>query len=212
MNAKTNKKEQIIKASAKIFANKGKAGARMKDIAKEAEVSSALLHYHYKSKDDLYFEVLKYYLGYKLKELKINNDYIEKLLGNGLTPELKGKISEIIKTYDKFFKTHKYFTKLLIQEVSNDAITLRQIIDDIRQENEEELKFKKKLFQKLNNEKINSNKIFHTFVTILVLILSQYTFNSFFDIILENNNIDKKKFYEERIDHIIEQIWKIIHN
>lgn len=49
----------ILEAAMKVFTQKGYAAARMDDIAKEANINRALLHYYFRSKDkmfDLIFE------------------------------------------------------------------------------------------------------------------------------------------------------------
>jgi AcrR family transcriptional regulator len=60
MISKTEKDstEQIILAAAtKIFTQKGYAAARMEDIAKEAGINRALLHYYFRSKEKM-FEII----------------------------------------------------------------------------------------------------------------------------------------------------------
>jgi len=42
--------EKILEAAKKVFVNKGMAGARMQDIADEAGINKALLHYYFRSK------------------------------------------------------------------------------------------------------------------------------------------------------------------
>lgn len=50
--------EQVILAAAKkVFVKKGMAGARMQDIADEAGINKALLHYYFRNKEKL-FEVI----------------------------------------------------------------------------------------------------------------------------------------------------------
>jgi AcrR family transcriptional regulator len=48
-----NTKERIIKAAEKIFLREGYAGARMQEIANEAKINKAMLHYYFKSKEEL---------------------------------------------------------------------------------------------------------------------------------------------------------------
>jgi TetR/AcrR family transcriptional regulator len=48
---------KILEAATTIFLEKGKDGARMEEIAKEADINQALLHYYFRSKDRLYKEV-----------------------------------------------------------------------------------------------------------------------------------------------------------
>ncbi len=49
--------EKILAAAKKVFVHKGMAGARMQDIADEAGINKALLHYYFRSKEKL-FEVI----------------------------------------------------------------------------------------------------------------------------------------------------------
>ncbi|HEX7844548.1 MAG TPA: TetR/AcrR family transcriptional regulator [Chitinophagaceae bacterium] len=46
--------EKIIAAARKVFTTKGMAGARMQDIADEAGINKALLHYYFRDKDKLF--------------------------------------------------------------------------------------------------------------------------------------------------------------
>lgn len=45
--------ERIIKAAEKIFLEKGYEGARMQEIANEAKINKAMLHYYFKNKEEL---------------------------------------------------------------------------------------------------------------------------------------------------------------
>ena len=49
--------EKILAAARKVFTTKGMAGARMQDIADEAGINKAMLHYYFRDKDKL-FEVV----------------------------------------------------------------------------------------------------------------------------------------------------------
>ncbi len=49
--------KEILNAARKAFIRKGKSGARMQDIADEAGVNKALLHYYFRSKDNLFQKV-----------------------------------------------------------------------------------------------------------------------------------------------------------
>ncbi|CAL1517490.1 TetR/AcrR family transcriptional regulator [Chitinophaga sp. MM2321] len=57
MATEKNTEALIIAAAKKIFMQKGLAGARMQDIADEAGINKAMLHYYYRSKDKL-FEII----------------------------------------------------------------------------------------------------------------------------------------------------------
>ncbi|HUQ66373.1 MAG TPA: TetR/AcrR family transcriptional regulator [Flavitalea sp.] len=46
--------EKILSAAKKVFISKGMSGARMQDIANEAGINKALLHYYFKNKEQLF--------------------------------------------------------------------------------------------------------------------------------------------------------------
>lgn len=52
-----NAEEKILAAARKVFLNKGMDGARMQDIADEAGINKALLHYYFHSKDKLFEQI-----------------------------------------------------------------------------------------------------------------------------------------------------------
>lgn len=50
----SNTEQTILNAAKKIFIEKGKEGARMQEIADEAGINKALLHYYFRSKQKLF--------------------------------------------------------------------------------------------------------------------------------------------------------------
>ena len=55
---------QILKAALCVFGQKGKDGARMQEIADEAGINKAMLHYYFRNKDTLYEAVFRYVHGH----------------------------------------------------------------------------------------------------------------------------------------------------
>ncbi len=55
--------EKILAAARKVFFAKGMAGARMQDIADEAGINKALLHYYFKSKEQLFETIFTEVMG-----------------------------------------------------------------------------------------------------------------------------------------------------
>jgi AcrR family transcriptional regulator len=52
-------RQSIMKAAARLFAEKGYQGASVRDIVTRARVNQAAINYHFKGKDGLYLELLK---------------------------------------------------------------------------------------------------------------------------------------------------------
>ena len=51
--------EKIFEAATDVFVDKGMDGARMQDIANHAGINKALLHYYYRTKDQLFNAVFE---------------------------------------------------------------------------------------------------------------------------------------------------------
>lgn len=60
---KQHRYEDILQAALKLFIRKGYSGTKIQDIAKAADMSVGLLFHYFKSKEDLYIELIR--LGVK---------------------------------------------------------------------------------------------------------------------------------------------------
>ena len=117
-----NKKDKsaenkILTAARKVFTTKGMAGARMQDIADEAGINKALLHYYFRDKDKL-FETIFMAEAHKFfpkinaifqsddplfeKIGKFVNEYIDEMQENPYLPWFV--INEINRDPDKFMQ------------------------------------------------------------------------------------------------------------
>ena len=56
---KTPTEEKILLSAKKVFYQKGLKGARMQEIADDAGVNKAMLHYYFRSKDKLFDKVFE---------------------------------------------------------------------------------------------------------------------------------------------------------
>ncbi len=92
---------KILYAAHKVFVNKGFDGARMQEIANEAEINKALLHYYFRSKEKLFEAIFEDAMGKFvpkifetfasdtdfLKKIEIFvEEYIDLILENPLIP------------------------------------------------------------------------------------------------------------------------------
>lgn len=113
----TSTEEKILAAARKVFIANGLAGARMQEIADEAGINKALLHYYFRSKDKLFetvlFETMQSFLprvnAIFTSDLPIEekipafcSEYIDKMLANPFIPLFV--VNEINNQPDEFFK------------------------------------------------------------------------------------------------------------
>lgn len=107
--------QKILEAARKVFTTKGMAGARMQDIADDAGINKALLHYYYRDKEKLFEtifldEAQKFFpkinaifqsddpLFEKIE--KFVNEYIDEMLENPYLPWFV--LNEINRDPDQF--------------------------------------------------------------------------------------------------------------
>lgn len=103
--------EKILEAAKKVFISKGMYGARMQDIANEAGINKALLHYYFRSKQKL-FEVIFAAAAQKLFP-KINFIFESDM-------PLFEKIEHFTEEYITVMMENPYLPLFVLNEISQD--------------------------------------------------------------------------------------------
>jgi TetR/AcrR family transcriptional regulator len=117
MEQDKNTEQRIIDAAQKIFQVKGLAGARMQEIADEAGINKAMLHYYFRTKDKLFDHIFK---------IAANILFPKVLIVLNTNSRLEDKIKNFVIEYITFIKAHPYLPQFILQELSN---TPDRIID-----------------------------------------------------------------------------------
>lgn len=131
-----NTEGKIVEAAEKVFIENGMAGARMQQIADEAGINKALLHYYYRSKEKLFSIVfrtaLKALLPNIIKSFKSEGSFFDKL-------------RVFVNTYLNIIEKNPHLPGFVIHELSHRPeqliqtiaeldIDIQFIIDDIQAE------------------------------------------------------------------------------
>jgi AcrR family transcriptional regulator len=103
--------EKILAAAKKVFVSNGMAGARMQDIADEAGINKALLHYYFRNKEKL-FEVVFMEAAQKLFP-KINSIFES-------DASLFDKIENFSEEYITIMSENPYLPLFVLNEISKD--------------------------------------------------------------------------------------------
>ncbi len=111
--AKTNKNQdtegQILEAAKNVFQKKGMDGARMQEIADEAGINKAMLHYYYRSKQQLFEAVFSNAFSLLAPQLnKILND----------DSSIEEKVKNFTSNYISFISKHPYLPNFILQELN----------------------------------------------------------------------------------------------
>lgn len=114
-------KEKIVQAARRVFIRKGMDGARMQEIADEAGINKALLHYYFHSKQQLFDEVfygaLKQMIPVVILIFKEDKPFFD-------------KIEAIVTQYDATMSANPFLPQFVISEINRDPEQLSRFMAD----------------------------------------------------------------------------------
>lgn len=132
VNKKDNKNTEalILEAAKKIFLNKGLDGARMQEIANEAKINKAMLHYYFRNKETLFRAV--FMDSFAQATGRINEMF-------GLDIPLFEKIRLFTEHYITILKEKPYLPVFIISEIHKNPLFIQELQKDIQLPNPEKL-------------------------------------------------------------------------
>lgn len=110
--------KDIIQAARKIFQEKGFKETTMRDVAAEANVNMAMLHYYFRSKENLFFLVLD-------EAFRLLVEKIVTILTND-SLDIFEKIRAIVKEYITFFSEKPYLPQFIMGEMIRNPEWMRK--------------------------------------------------------------------------------------
>lgn len=116
---KDNTEEKILVAAQNVFIQKGMDGARMQEIANEAGINKALLHYYFRTKQKLFEAIFKNVFSKILPNLMgmVHSDLpFEEKLGN------------FIKSYVELLLRNPFLPTFILKEMNREPEFLARII------------------------------------------------------------------------------------
>lgn len=180
-------KDKIIQAAQQVFIRKGMDGARMQEIADEAGINKALLHYYFHSKDQLFDEVFYGILSRLIPGLiKIFKE----------DAPIMDKIEAVISEYDHFMTRNPYLPQFVFREINRDPDQLSKFMSD------QGLDFthvEKMISREIANGTIRPISFPHLFANIIGMIVMPYIGRPLFQRKLFKNDPEKyDQFLKER--------------
>lgn len=122
-NVISNSEQKILDAAKKVFLQKGMYGARMQEIAEEAGINKALLHYYFRSKKKLFLAIFKsefMNFGPRLFEI-FSNEH-----------PLQDKVSHIVGTYIDILSQNPYLPAFIVSEIQQNPDLLADLSQVLR--------------------------------------------------------------------------------
>jgi TetR/AcrR family transcriptional regulator len=132
-------KEKILFAAIKVFALKGRHGARMEEIAAEAGLNKAMVYYIFQNRDVLYREVLKFIMEW-MHSKKI--EQFEADTKRNLPADVL--LKNIIERDFDLFVSNQDYVRITLEAMAGGGDALRSILLEMK---DEQLELKKKIIE-----------------------------------------------------------------
>jgi AcrR family transcriptional regulator len=194
-------REKIIAAATLVFAERGKFGARMEEIAARARVNKAMLYYYYSSKENLYREVLRTILAQNLREVF---QAFQREAGRRGKPE--DLLELLSRTYYKVFSRRPSYTRILFEAVANEPGEVRKIVRSLKEESdfihpERVIALFKSRISRGEFRDVDPRQVL---VSIIGMNLIYFLARPIAEVILELDVEDEKAFLKEREESVID--------
>lgn len=110
--------QQILIAARRVFIEKGLDGARMQEIADEAGINKALLHYYFRSKDKLFEMIFQEEIG----------KFLPKMITLMSAPEIsfEDKIKTFVSNYISIFINNPFLAPFILREIHRNPDNIHQ--------------------------------------------------------------------------------------
>lgn len=116
---KDNTEEKILNAAQTVFVQKGLDGSRMQEIADEAGINKALLHYYFRTKQKLFEAIFKKVFGQIFPNIKA---FIQSEL------PIEEKLGIFIEKYIELLMNNPFLPSFILKEIHRDPEFLASII------------------------------------------------------------------------------------
>ena len=179
--------ELIFEAASRVFQRKGYAGARMQEIADEADINKSMLHYYYRSKDKLFKMVYQ-------KEMRRFFPVIYRVLGSDLP--FDEKIEQLIDTYYSFLNDNPKMPQFIIYELNQNPDRLQKFIKETDIEPPES--FFKQVQSEISNGRMDEVDPKQLLTSIVGLILFPFMAQKMIQGLLQLERDDFRTFLGER--------------
>jgi len=191
----TTTESAILKAAKRIFQRKGMTGARMQEIADEAGINKAMLHYYYRSKQLLFEAVFKKAFSLLAPQLNavMNSD-----------DNICDKIKNFTNNYISFVIKHPYLPNFIIQELNRNPEFVKNIMAEKHFPTIE--KFRNQVNAKVAEGIIRPIKAEQLFINIMALNIFPFIAAPLLKGFANVNNTEYKQLMEERKTEVAEFI------
>lgn len=179
---------KILEAAKRVFVQKGLDGARMQEIADEAGINKALLHYYFRSKEKLFMTIFKVEL----------NSFFPRLIPVLLSPDMthEQKIRHFVEEYIDLFLKNPFLPAFVLREVNRNPQIIAQFIGESGIDSRK----LKEVMKVLSNEMgLSLNEVLHLMVTTVSACIFPFAGKPIIEqVLFEGNSTEYNQFLRER--------------
>lgn len=197
---KIETEKRIFEAALEVFSQKGKDGARMQEIADLAGINKAMLHYYFRSKEQLYEKVFDYVFVHYIQS--VSEAFSEQ---DSIEETLRSFIDAYIDNLEK----NPHVMRLMI----NENLSGGAYLNDFHMRNSHHKKdsapgrLLSRLQEAVDAGEIRTVDPFHTLVSTISLCI--FFFVTFpMQALMDPRAKNRKKYIAERKDHIFELVYR----
>lgn len=198
MSEQENTEDKILNAARKVFTSKGYAAARMDDIAKEAGMNRALIHYYFRSKEKMFQIIFE-------EKFKIFFSSISQVLNSD--NNVKEKVINLIRVYFIQLKENPDLPLFIMNEVNVSPDNFIKLISNFKVTPKEAFKsFHNQVQKEVEEGKIRNIKPYVLILNILSLSIFPFIARKMF---ININNISETEYFkilENRIEDVINMV------
>lgn len=188
--------QQIFDAARKVFLKKGLDGARMQEIADEAGINKALLHYYFRSKEKLFEGIFNEAFG------KISQG-IQELVHVEMS--VLEKLEGLVNIYIDTLSENRYLPIFVLGEMQHHPEKFEKIISTHIVEHLK--KFLVQVEDEIKSGKIKPVNPAHLLVNVLSMVIFPFAAYPLVSIIYSKQmNVDGGQFFRERKKELYEFI------
>lgn len=182
------RRAQLLKAAEKVISKKGYAKASVESIAREAGLTKGALYFHFKSKEDIFFELIKH-----------RNEQSRDVLLDLLNDDLSANevVADLIKTAFRLIEGKKYFNLDLWQKAHKVPRIKKYLEEEHRLMRSSIVQFVKKRSDLSQRECEWLYDLIHTFIEGLVVQIQGLRYRPNLDT-MEKNLLELKDMYLRR--------------
>lgn len=187
--------QRIIQAARRVFLKKGMTGARMQEIADEAGINKALLHYYFRNKEKLFEQIFEEVI------VRISEG-LKKIFESDMS--VLERLKSIVDIYNDILLDNRYLPFFVLNEMNRNPEMFAKLFE------QKVVVHMRKLFIEIQKEvergEINSINPAHLLLNILSLIIFPFAaypvmlniapeeFRPFFNNFLEDRRHEVKQF------------------